>query len=298
MADAGIRDPQVYPRGCRRAPGHASRHSGPEGASALPLARRNPLSQIRHNKPGRTLRTAFHLRPTSCDDARTAAAHQACIDRPQAAVHELGNIVDDPSDRIEFWRSPDRCVLRRNDSITIPDDLSQPMRKAIAGVLFDRRPPLPKPSSRGTAAWRRHSRYPLRIPDLPQDVLSNISAAIHQTWTKHADPPLPATASFPAASEPAFPAPQPSSAASSSSFRTTSPTRLANTFSATGAAPISAPTTPSATLTFTARPSSIPHCAILFRNVPCLGAQARNPLARDTFRGMRQNYAGIANEHL
>ena len=70
MADAGIRDPQICPRGCRRArmrqaaaAGHASRHSGPEGASALLLARRNPLSQIRHNKPGRN--APYHLSPAS-----------------------------------------------------------------------------------------------------------------------------------------------------------------------------------------------------------------------------------------
>ena len=45
-------------------------------------------------------------------------------------------------------------------------------------------------------------------------------------------------------------------------------------------------------------PDPIPHGQVLFRNVPCRGVQARNPLARDTFRGMRQNYASIANEHL
>ena len=64
------------------APGHASRLSGPEGASALLLARRNSLSQIRHNKPGRN--APCHLSPDS-QTATTLA--QPLLTRPVSTAH-------------------------------------------------------------------------------------------------------------------------------------------------------------------------------------------------------------------
>ena len=147
MADAGIRDPQICPRGCRR----ASRHSGPEGASALLLPRRNPLSQIRHNKPGRN--APYHLSPASHELQRRS--HGRCspgLYRPPTGRR--------PRARKHCRRSlgPHRILALARPLRPAPQRLHHDPRRRLPAHAKSRRrqPPLPKPSSWVIGAWLRN----------------------------------------------------------------------------------------------------------------------------------------------
>ena len=196
MADAGIRDPQICPRGCRRArmrqaaaAGHASRHSGPEGASALLLARRKSAIT---NPPQQT-RTERSVPPFTCVSRIATTLARPPLTKPMSTAHRPPSTSAETLSTIPRTASNSgarptaascAATAPSRSSTTSPSPCEKPSPAFFptTSLPFPSHPSGSSP--RGAATPDTHSEFPA----FPRTSFSNICVAIHQAWTNTRGP--------------------------------------------------------------------------------------------------------------
>ena len=194
------------------APGHASRHSGPEGASALPLARRTPLSQIRHNQPGRNAPYRFSRTATTLARPPLTKPMSTAHRPPSTSAETLSTIPRTASNsgaRSTAASCAATAPSRSSTTSPSPCEKPSPAFFPTTSLPFPSHPSGSSP--RGAATPDSHSEFPT-FPKTPSTIFAWPST---RPGPIHADPLLPATdrASRRLPNPPSM-TPQPSSAAS------------------------------------------------------------------------------------
>ena len=164
MADAGIRDPPVYPRGCRRAPGHAA---------ATPVLKEPPRSHsragIRYHKSATTNPAGRSVPPFTCVPRAATTLARPLLTRPVSTAHRPPSTSSETLSTIPRTASNSgarptaaSCAAttpsRSPTTSPSPCEKPSPASFSTAGLPFPNHPPGAPP--RGAASPDTHSEFP------------------------------------------------------------------------------------------------------------------------------------------